>query len=324
MKILVTGVNGFMGTNFARAASKKHEVHGLALPGTPTAACEPFISGLYPVDIRDRETVLATFKKVRPDAVLHLAAMVGDSGRARAFLEVNVMGLENCLDGALAAGTRRFVTMSSLAAHGPGPFRDADENTPLIADYPHYAVSKVMGEHLVRGYESNMECVIIRPGLVPFGPEDRLFTSPFVKLIQRGVVPMVNGGRAMINTAFVDNLVHGLLLAVTHPNAAGQTFVIADPPIRFKDLVRKFSAVMNCKPVKIPLLSGPLVMAGRVLERLPLPFAPPITEYRARVVARDFWFSTKKAEDMLGYRPVFSVNEAVTRSVKWAQSLPNS
>jgi len=82
--------------------------------------------------------------------------------------------------------------------------------------------------------------------------------------------------------------------------------------------------VMNCKPVKIPLLSGPLVMAGRVLERLPLPFAPPITEYRARVVARDFWFSTKKAEDMLGYRPVFSVNEAVTRSVKWAQSLPNS
>jgi len=145
-----------------------------------------------------------------------------------------------------------------------------------------------------------------------------MFTLPFVKLIRRGIVPVVNGGHAIINTAFVDNLVHGLLLAITHPKAAGQTFIIADPPIRFLDLVRAFSQAMGRRPIKIPLFSGPLRMAGKVIEHLPLPFPPPITEYRARVVAKDFYFSTKKAEELIDYKPVVNMEDAIRRSVKWA------
>ncbi len=319
MRILITGVNGFMGTNVARVASKKHEVYGIFLPGTRIKACAPFVHKLYPVDIRNRDAVIAAFKDVRPDVVLHLAAMVGDTGRARAFLDVNVMGLENCLDAALAAGVGRFVAMSSLAVHGPGPFRNADEDTPAIADYPHYAVSKVMGEHLIRQYAyTGLEYVIIRPGLIPFGPQDRLFTLPMVNLIRHGIVPMVNLGKAMINTAFVDNLVHGLMLAMTHPDAAGRTLIIADPPVRFKVLVDLFGEALDRRPVKVPLFSGPLIVAGKAMERLPLPFAPPITEYRARVVAKDFYFSTKRAEQTIGYKPLVTLRQAVERSVHWA------
>lgn len=322
MKILVTGVNGFMGTNFARMASKEHKIYGIVLPGTPTSNCEPFVKRLYPVDIRDRGAVLDVFDHVKPDAVLHLAAKVGDFGKARAFLDVNVIGLENCLDGAMAAGTGRFVSISSLAVHGAGPFRNATENTPLSADRPNYAVSKIMGEHLVREYgKTGMQSVIVRPGLVPFGPGDLLFTLPFVKLIQRGIVPMVNGGRAMINTAFVTNLAHGLLLAITHPDAAGRTLIIADPPIRFREFVNMFSTAMKRRPIKIPLFSGPLAIAGRVLDHMPLPFAPPITEYRARVVARDFWFSTKTAEGLVNYKPLVTMQDAVQRSIEWARSI---
>lgn len=322
MKILVTGINGFMGTNFAAMAAQEHQVYGLYLPGTPTSQCEPFVQQLLPVDIRDREAVLRAFDTIKPDAVLHLAALVTDTGPTKNFLDINVLGLENCLDGARAAGTRRFVSMSTLAIHGPGPFRGNDENTPATADYPDYAVSKIMGEHLITEYsQTGMETVIIRPGLIPFGRFDRLFSLQFVRLMQRGIVPMVNGGQARINTAYVDNLVHGLLLAIAHPAAANQVFILADPPVTFRELAKKFSAALGKRAIPIPIPSGPMVAAGRVMESLPLPFAPPITRYRARVVATDFWFSTKKAEKTLGYKPIVSLDDAVKRTVEWAVSL---
>ena len=179
-------------------------------------------------------------------------------------------------------------------------------------------VGKAIAE---RAKETGMETVIIRPGLIPFGRFDRLFSLPFVRLVQRGFVPMVNGGRARINTAYAGNLVQGLLLAITHPAAANQTFILADPPVTFRELAAEFSKALGKRAVPIPIPSGPVAVAGRVMESLPLPFAPPITRYRARVVAEDSWFSTKKAERLLGYKARVPLDEAVRQTVKWAAAV---
>ena len=319
MKILVTGVDGFIGTNFAKAAAREHDVYGLYLPGTPIGECEPFVQGAYGVDIRDRDGVSAAFKRIRPDVVLHLAAKVGDTGPAKDYLDTNVLGVENCLDGAMAVDVSRFVFTSSLAVHGHGPVSGGNEDTPAQADYPHYSASKRLSEALVREASENMQTVIIRPGLLPFGPFDRLFSLRFAELITRGVVPMVNGGRARVNPAYAENLVQGLMLALFHPAAANETFVIADPPVMFRDLIQALSRALHRRPVKVSVPGAPLVVIGDIMERLTA--KAPVTKYRARVVAKDFWFSTKKAERLLGYKSKIDLDEAASRTVEWVKSV---
>ena len=49
-----------------------------------------------------------------------------------------------------------------------------------------------------------------------------------MQALVKGQLPLVDGGKAVINTAYCENLVEGLVLAGTVPRAAGKTYVIAD------------------------------------------------------------------------------------------------
>lgn len=322
MRLLITGINGFIGTNLASAAVEHYDVHGLFLPGTDIDNLKDLKIKLYPVDITDREATIKAFKQVRPDAVVHLAAALGDFNDEDLFRDVNILGLQNCLDGAVAAGTRKFLFLSSVMVHGLGPFENADEDTPAIADYPDYAISKVQGEELVRKYHelTTLNTIIIRPGLIPFGPHDRLFTQGMLSLLKSGMMPLIDGGNNLINPVFVGNLVDGILSAIKSEKAHGETFNIADAPITFKDFLTRLARAINVRPSPIYIPSLPLWTAASALEHLPFIKKLPITRYRIAISSRHFYFSTKKASTILNYSPLWSLDEAIDITVNWFTS----
>ena len=334
MTIAVTGANGFMGTHLTRAlASAGHRVVAMVQPGTDPGPVHGVAAWVVQADVTDRAAVARAFQAAGEpvEAVCHLAAAVADWGGARLFREVNVLGTQGVLQAAAESGVRRFVLVSSLAVHAFRPVLGGDEGLAADASRPAYAVSKRAAEALVRGFHRAglVEGVVVRPGLVPFGPLDRAFSLRMVRALKAGPVPLTGGGRARVSTAYVENLCGGLTLALAHPDAAGRTFVMGDDGApRFADVVNAFAEAMGVRARIVPVPSAVARAAGTCVEsafRLLSPRRePPVTRYRGRLLAQDFHFASDLAKTTLGYSPGVDLAEAARRTVAWALAQTSS
>ena len=174
MKILVTGVTGFVGGEFARrAASAGHDSTVLARRDSPELRS-------FAADVVVRDVFEVTARDV-PDgvtAVVHFAT--GTAGDADQMVEVAVRGTLNVLEAATSAGCERFVHVSSLSVY-PGPVRADPRRAGGLALEPFparrgaYARSKTLAELALheaaeRGQLAAVDLAIVRPGLV-FGTD---------------------------------------------------------------------------------------------------------------------------------------------------------
>ena len=147
MKILVTGVGGFVGTALVRRLAAAGE----SVVGTYLGA-EPEVEGakVVPADVLEPEALATVMAEVDPDAVVHLAGFshVGESWeRIAEYFQVNVIGVENLL---AAAGDRRVLLASSAEVYG----RVDESEQPIAEDRPlaprnPYALTKAVAERLV-------------------------------------------------------------------------------------------------------------------------------------------------------------------------------
>ena len=157
MRILVTGVSGFVGGHLAPyLASRGHEVTGTFL-GEPFEA--PGVAAVE-ADILDRERLELVLAEAGPDAIVHLAGLshVGKSWEQVAdYYRVNVLGTENLL---AAAGDARVLVASSAEAYGSVPESEQPipEARPLAPPSP-YAMSKAAAERLTLRANG----VVVRP-----------------------------------------------------------------------------------------------------------------------------------------------------------------
>ena len=258
------------------------------------------------------------------EAVVHLAALVRDFGRLRDFERLNVEGTRIVVTAARDAGVRRFVLMSSVAVYDYRMgFRDGDERQPAGGHEFAYGRTKLRAELAVRSLERpGFETVIVRPGLFPYGPGDRAASVPMLRAIERGVPLLVGGGRAVLSTSYVGSLVDGVVRCLDRPEAAGETFHLADDGCpTWRELVAGMASALGVRPPRgsVPRwLAGPAASALEAGWRgLRLGGAPPLTRYRVRTVTSDLHFSNHKAKRLLGWTPEVTLAEGLAATVAW-------
>jgi nucleoside-diphosphate-sugar epimerase len=184
--IAVTGGTGFVGQRLIDLAVERgHQVHALARRPQEPRDGITWIAG----DLGSREALEQLVTST--DAVIHVAGVI-NSPDAAGFEEGNVKGTLTMLAAATAAGTRRFVHVSSLAAREPG--------------LSQYGASKSRSEELVEG--SGLDWVIVRPPAV-YGPGDKE-TLELFKMAKAGVILLPPKGR--ISVIHVDDLARLLLV----------------------------------------------------------------------------------------------------------------
>lgn len=323
MNVLVTGGNGFIGANLVRRLLEEgHRVRCLVHRGSD------LLEGLDIETVTGSLALPAALAAAVQDVevVYHLAGSgkAAEWGTRDWFFQVNTTGTGNLLRAAVEAGVRRLVHTSSLAVHDFSGHVDADENTPVGIRLTAYGASKAAAERLVRtaGRENGMETVIIRPGVVVFGPHDTTAFVHMAPMLERGTWTHVAGGRPLLCYSYVDNLADGLLLAGTHPAAPGQTFVLTDDlRLRWRELI---DAVIEAFGARPRTLSFPVPVARTLGIALDRAFRlarskkpPPITDYRTALVSRDFHFGCARAKRLLGYRPRVPFEEGLQRTVAW-------
>jgi 2-alkyl-3-oxoalkanoate reductase len=333
VRVLVSGAHGFVGSHLVEALlARDHEVRALISPWGKLDNLAAVLS--YPAlelrrgDISEPESLAGLCKDI--DVVFHAAARAADWGPWDAFYRTNVLGTKHLLKDAAAHGVRRFVFVSSVSVHRYAGFRNADPRS-LPRDggaSSAYARSKIMAEDLVMA--SAKEPVVVRPGLWLFGPRDPNFLKyvqalrgeniPALFRIFLPSLPIVGSGRTVMNTCYVENLAHGLILAGEADAAAGNVYVIADEGSpTWLEVFGYLAGLARAPEPKLhlpPALARILGMSGEALYGLVRPGQDPLlTRYRAELMVHDVHFNIDAAREELGYRPMVSWQEGMRRTV---------
>ncbi|MDO3639161.1 3-beta-hydroxysteroid dehydrogenase [Mycolicibacterium arseniciresistens] len=338
-RVLVTGGSGFVGCNLVTELLERgHQVRSFDRVPSPLAG-RP---GLETVegDICDEDTVAAAVAGI--DTVIHTAAIIDLMGgasvteeyRQRSFA-VNVGGTENLVRAARAAGVKRFVyTASNSVVMGGRPIANGEETLPYTARFNDlYTETKVAAERFVlsqNGVDGMLTCSIRPSGI--WGRGDKtMFRKVFEGVLAGHVKVLIGSERVKLDNSYVHNLVHGFILAGQHlvpgGSAPGQAYFINDgEPINMFEFARPVVQACGEKWPKVRVPGRLVWLAMTIWQWLHFRLGiakPPLEPLGVERLYLDNYFSIAKAERDLGYRPLFTTEQALQECLPYYVDLYN-
>ncbi|HEX8375298.1 MAG TPA: NAD-dependent epimerase/dehydratase family protein [Geminicoccaceae bacterium] len=325
MRILITGGTGFIGSRLAlRAASRGHEVAAVGMANTPAEGAnrQELASAGVEVALMDVEKLAGTVDLFRGrDAVIHLAAAQHEVNVPdEHFRKVNVEGTRLLLDAAKAADVGRFVYGSTIGVYGE---RDGviDETTPTGPDNV-YGRTKLEAERLVLARAGEQPVTAVRIAET-YGPGDRRLLKLF-RAVAKGRFFLIGAGQNLHHPVFVDDLADALLLAATHPAAAGDMFLTPGKDAITTDQMVAAVAAAVGKPMprlRVPL--WPMMAAAYALEHTlrPIGVQPPLHRRRMDFFKKSFRLNGDKATRVLGFAPEVGFREGAERTARWYERI---
>ncbi|MGD2131565.1 MAG: UDP-glucose 4-epimerase GalE [Maricaulaceae bacterium] len=156
MKVMVTGGAGYVGSHACKALAAGG--HDVVVFDNLDRGHREFVQWgeLIEGDLCDGPAIAAALERVRPDAVIHFAALayVGESvENPSLYYRNNVVGTLNLLEAMRAAGVNKLVFSSTCATYGE------PESVPISEDHPQapinpYGASKLMVERILKDYDN--------------------------------------------------------------------------------------------------------------------------------------------------------------------------
>lgn len=321
MKVLVTGAGGFLGGAIARKlVSRGHAVRSFSRGEYPALSALGIEHARG--DLADRDAVRAAAEGC--DAIVHTAAKAGVWGAYDEYVRANVVGTENVLYACRAARVPRLVyTSTPSVVHQGGDIEHGDESLPY-SKHPStaYQSTKIEAEKKVLFAQSSaLSVVALRPHLV-WGPGDPHLVPRIVARARRGRIALPSGGRARIDTVYVDNAAdaHVAGLERLEPGAAcaGRAYFITNgEPRSLADIVRAILRAANVEATVVPIPSALAHAAGALLEtafRLAKSERePPLTRFVAEQLSTSHCFDITAAKRDLAWSPAISLDEGFAR-----------
>jgi len=312
-RVFITGANGFIGRALAiRLRELGAQVTGVDLAADPE-------HGVIAGSTTDPAAWADALAGV--DAVIHTAAIVSNVASVADAWQVNVLGTRLVLQEAAQHGVRRFVHLSSIAAYGFDYQGVIDETYPIRVNGDSYTDTKVNSEAVVMTAHAAGEipCTIIRPGDV-YGPGSVWVREPLQMIKARQLV-LPAGGAGVFHPIYIDDLVDGILLALSNEAAAGQVFLLtAGHGIPCKEFFGRLAAMAGGSITMLPsAIAVPLAAtAGKVLRGLRQPSE--LSAATMRMLSATGDFSIDKARSVLGFEPRVPFDEGMKRVQAWARA----
>ncbi len=331
MRILITGSAGFIGSALAiRLLERGDEVIGVdnLNPYYEVALKQARLQRTlsYPgytdmrLDIEDRDGVAAAFADYRPERVVNLAAQAGvrySIENPMAYVDANLVGFANILEGCRQVGVEHIVYASSSSVYGANtrmPFSVHDNvDHPLSL----YAATKKANELMAHTYSHLYR--IPTTGLrffTVYGPWGRpdMALFKFTRAILAGQpIEVFNYGRHRRDFTYVDDIVEGVVRVLDRPPQGNPGWSGAEPDAGSSLAPYRLYNIGNHRPVElmdyIEVLERCL---DRKAEKRLLPLQPgDVPDTYADV--------TELVADT-GYQPSTPVEVGVSRFVDWYRS----
>jgi UDP-glucuronate 4-epimerase len=328
VKLLVTGAAGFIGYHTARFALERgdevvgvdnlNDYYDVSLKEARLKELEPFERFRFvKLDVADRAGVEALFARERFARIVHLAAQAGvrySLKNPHAYIDSNVLGFMNILEGSRQSKVEHLVYASSSSVYGANTKMPFSVHHNVDHPLSMYAATKKANELMAHVYSSlhGLPTTGLRFFTVygPFGrPDMALFT--FTRNILDGKpIDVFNYGNHRRDFTYIDDIVEGVIRAtdrVAEPNTSWNS---ADPDPGTSRVPYRLYNIGNNKPVELMrYIEVVETTLGRTAVKNMLPMQPgdvPDTFADVDDLARD-----------VGYRPSTPVEVGVKRFVEW-------
>jgi len=328
MKIMITGAAGFIGSTLGmRLLERGDEVVGVdnlndyydvnlkkarlkrlnQLPGFH----------FLQQDIADRQAMERLFASQRFDAVMNLAAQAGvrySIENPMAYVEANLVGFRNILEGCRHSGVGHLVFASSSSVYGSNtrlPFAEGDS-----VDHPVslYAASKKANEMMAHAYAHlyRLPCSGLRFFTVygPWGRPDMALFKFTRGILAKEPIPVFNRGDMIRDFTYIDDIVEGVVRVIDQPATPNPAWDSNAPDPATSQAPYRIYNIGNSRPV--PLLRYIEVLEENLGIKAQLNLLP-MQDGDVPATCAD----VSRLQQDLGYRPQTTVEEGVARFVRW-------
>ncbi len=329
MKILVTGTAGFIGSHLALRLLARGDVvigvdnlsdyYDVTLKKARLArfADHPSYTHVH-ADLGDRAAIEAVFASHKPQRVVNLAAQAGVRYAAQnphVYVDTNVVGFLHILEGCRHQGVEHLVFASTSSVYGANLAMPFSEHQPTEHPLTLYAASKKANEMMAHSYAHlyGIACTGLRFFTVygPWGRPDMalfLFTKA---ILNDEPIKVFNHGKHKRSFTYVDDIVEGVIRTLDKvPGKNPDWHGMSPDPASSGEAPYRIYNIGNEQPVEllryIEVLEDCLGKKAK-LEMLPLQ-------------AGDVPDTEADVSDLIAavdYRPSVSVEEGITRFVRW-------
>ena len=315
--VVVTGATGFLGQWTVRTLLEQgRTVRGLGRNLSIGLKLQEQGADFVPVDLRDRVGMITALKNAR--TVIHTGALSSAWGARKDFVDINIGGTKNVIDGCVAAGVERLVHISTPALLSRLAVQlDLDETAPYPEDFVAvYAETKAEAEKLVtKAADSGLKTVMLRPKAI-YGPGDTAIFPRIIQACKNGRLPIFGDGNTMTNITHVTDVVQAILLAMEKEEAVGKTYLITGGEnVNLWEIINLICDRMGFPRPHKQISVEKAMRIGRGLESawklLRLPGEPPLTPYKVSIFAYSQTYDISTARKDLGYEPKVSWRDGV-------------
>lgn len=328
MKVLVTGAAGFIGMHVCELLlARGDEVIGIdnlnayydvtlkeaRLARLASAASFRFVK----IDIAEREAMAELFARERPQRVINLAAQAGvrySLKNPHAYVDSNIVGFVNILEGCRAVGVDHLVYASSSSVYGGNtrmPFSEHDN-----VDHPVslYAASKKANELMAHTYSHlfGLPTTGLRFFTVygPWGRPDMALFLFAKAILEDRPIEVFNHGRMRRDFTYIDDIAAGVVKLLDCPPAANPDFDLDAPDPAGSWAPYRVCNIGNNQPVELMTYIETLEAAlGKTAQKNFLPLQDgdvPAT-----------YADTTSLNAITGFAPATSVKDGIARFVAW-------
>ena len=328
MKVLVTGCAGFIGMHTAlRLLERGDEVVGLdnlndyydvSLKQARLERLKPFANFRFEkIDIAERAALQAWWERERPQRVVHLAAQAGvrhSITHPDAYIDANLVGFGNMLEGCRRHGVEHLVYASSSSVYGGNARLPFSEHDGVDHPISLYAATKKANELMAHSYAHLYRLPVT--GLrffTVYGPWGRPDMALFLftrAMLAGEPIDIFNNGKMVRDFTYIDDIVQGVVGALDKPAQPDPAFDPANPDPAASSAPYRVFNIGNHQPTPLMDYVGALEQAlGIEARKNFLPMQPgdvPATFADVDALA-----------DWVGFRPGTPVTEGVRRFADW-------
>jgi UDP-glucuronate 4-epimerase len=325
---LVTGAAGFIGMHSSlRLLARGDRVIGLdnlndyydvSLKQARLARLLPHAGfSFHHLDVTDRQGVAALFAMEKPQCVIHLAAQAGvrySLTNPHAYIDSNVQGFTNILEGCRHNGVQHLVYASSSSVYGGNTALPLSEHHNIDHPISLYAATKKANELMAHTYSHlfGLPTTGLRFFTVygPWGRPDMalfLFTKA---ILADQPIDIFNHGNMVRDFTFVDDIVEGVIRVADKPAAPNPAFDSANPDPATSSAPYRVFNIGNNQPTPLMDYIQALENAlGLVARKNFLPMQPGDVPATAA--------NTDELAAWVGFKPNTAVRNGVARFVDW-------
>jgi nucleoside-diphosphate-sugar epimerase len=315
-RLLVTGANGFLGSEIVRQAIRSNLQVRASDKG-------PFCS-TPDVDYQSSDILESrTLSVVCSNGVTHVIHAAGlahvfdrDSMSPEQFSLINEIGTKNVISAAAAAGVGHFILISSVSVYGPYTKGMYDENTPCNPVGP-YALSKYNAElrAIEIAGESGMALTTLRLATL-YGEGDPGNVGRLMRTLDRGRFLWIGDGSNRKSLLYKGDAARACMTVTERPESGINIYNVSAPACTMREIVAGIADALGQHPFPVRVPASLALSISRHLSRIPNRRMVGLYQTVTKWLAEDV-YDTRRFDQAYGFQAKTSLADGLKREVDW-------